>query len=123
MTLILGAMDGELAATVQGLESAGTTAWNGFPIHHGSIAGHKVAVAKTGVGKSLSAMFCQHLIDTLSPVRVLFTGIAGFRLEIGPLRWLPAPQRFFLVLRTLAGVALPAGPGQAIHFQSRPDIP
>ena len=29
---------------------------------------------------------------------------------------------FFLVLRTLAGVAQTAGPGQGIHFQSRPDI-
>ncbi len=86
MTLILGAMDGEIAAARADLENPSRTAWNGFHIHHGWIGDREVLVAKTGVGKSLSAMFCQHLIDTHSPEQILFGGVAGAlnsSLEIG----------------------------------------
>ena len=86
MTLILGAMDGEIAAARADLKNPSTTEWNGFQIHHGWIENREVLVAKTGVGKSLSAMFCQHLIDTHTPDRILFSGIAGAldpSLEIG----------------------------------------
>lgn len=86
MTLILGAMDGEIAESRANLQHSSTTEWNGFEIHHGWIGDREVEVAKTGVGKSLSAMFCQHLIDTHTPDRILFSGVAGAlnpSLEIG----------------------------------------
>ncbi len=86
MTLILGAMDGEIAESRANLQRASTTEWNGFQTHHGWIEDREVLVAKTGVGKSLSAMFCQYLIDTHVPDRILFSGIAGAldpSLEIG----------------------------------------
>ena len=86
MTLILGAMDGEIAESRANLQHSSTTEWNGFEIHFGSIGDHEVMVAKTGVGKSLSAMFCQHLIDVHAPDRILFSGVAGAlnpSLEIG----------------------------------------
>ncbi len=86
MTLILGAMDGEIAEARADLQDPSTTEWNGFQIHHGWIEDREILVAKTGVGKSLSAMFCQHLIETHSPDRLLFSGVAGAlnpALEIG----------------------------------------
>jgi len=86
MTLILGALDGEIDATVRGMQRDDVTSWNGFPIHRGRIGGKEVVVAKTGVGKSLAAMLCQHLVDTVQPARVLFTGLAGAivgHLEVG----------------------------------------
>ena len=86
MTLILGAMDGEIAECCANLQRANTTEWNGFDIHHGWVEDREVLVAKTGVGKSLSAMFCQRLIDEHTPDRILFSGVAGAlnpSLEIG----------------------------------------
>lgn len=77
MTLILGAMDGEITEARANLQHPSTTEWNGFQIHHGRIEDQAVLVAKTGVGKSLSAMLCQHLIDAHAPDRILFSGIAG----------------------------------------------
>jgi len=86
VTLILGAMDGEIAEARANLQQANTAEWNGYQIHRGSVDGRAVIVAKTGVGKSLSAMLCQHLIDAYAPDQILFSGVAGAlnpSLEIG----------------------------------------
>jgi adenosylhomocysteine nucleosidase len=77
MTLVLGAMDGEVAAIVANMAVDRREAWRGFPIVHGSIAGAPVVVSRTGVGKTLSAMLCQRLIDLCEPERIIFTGVAG----------------------------------------------
>ncbi|MFW5685513.1 MAG: 5'-methylthioadenosine/adenosylhomocysteine nucleosidase [Spirochaetota bacterium] len=86
MTLILGAMDGEVATILSLMDLDAREEWRGFPIAHGSIAGAQVVVSRTGVGKTLSAMISQYLIDRFSPERIIFTGVAGAlrdRLEIG----------------------------------------
>ena len=77
MTVILGAMDGEVAAITNNMAVHDRDAWNGFPIVTGAISGKPVVVSRTGVGKTLSAMLCQHLIDVFSPERIIFTGVAG----------------------------------------------
>ena len=86
MTLVLGAMDGEVAAITAGMQVDAREEWNGFPVLRGEISGRPVVVSRTGVGKSLSAMLCQRLIDAWSPERIIFTGVAGAlrsTLEIG----------------------------------------
>lgn len=77
MTLILGAMDGEVAAVTSNMDTDSREQWHEFPVVTGSIAGKPVVVSRTGVGKTLSAMLCQHLIDRVSPERIIFTGVAG----------------------------------------------
>ena len=77
MTLVLGAMDGEVASITASMDLDGREEWNGYPIARGSISGSPVVVSRTGVGKTLSAMLCQHLIDRCAPRRIIFTGIAG----------------------------------------------
>ena len=86
MTLVLGAMDGEVAAIVANMDVDSREEWRTYPIVRGSIAGAPVVVSRTGVGKTLSAMLCQHLIDRFAPARIIFTGVAGALhsgLEIG----------------------------------------
>lgn len=86
MTLVLGAMDGEVAAITAGMDVGSRGEWRGFPVVRGTIAGTPVVVSRTGVGKTLSAMLCQHLIDEYAPERIIFTGVAGALredLEIG----------------------------------------
>jgi adenosylhomocysteine nucleosidase len=86
MTLILGAMDGEIAEAQRNLRETETTQWHGYSIHRGWVEDREVCVAKTGIGKSLSAMLCQHLIDVYNPNQILFSGVAGAlnpSLEVG----------------------------------------
>jgi 5'-methylthioadenosine/S-adenosylhomocysteine nucleosidase len=85
-TLVLGALDQEIKAFDRHLEAAHTETWRGFAFHLGRIRERDVVVARCGVGKSLSAMLTQHLIDRYRPSRIVFTGIAGAvnpELEIG----------------------------------------
>lgn len=77
MTLVLAAMDGEVAAIVANMEVSRRDEWRGFPVFRGAIAGSPVVVSRTGVGKTLSAMLCQRLIDEVDPKRIIFTGVAG----------------------------------------------
>lgn len=86
MTVVLGAMDGEVAAIADAMELSRRASWRGYPMLHGAIAGKPVVVSRTGVGKTLSAMLCQRLIDEIAPERIIFTGVAGALrdgLEIG----------------------------------------
>lgn len=86
MTVVLGAMDGEVAAITRNMEADRSFEWRGFPVAEGRISGSPVVVSRTGVGKTLSAMLCQHLIDEYAPARIIFTGVAGALhegLEIG----------------------------------------
>lgn len=77
MTLILGAMDGEIAAFLQVISSQVQEKWHGFAVVRGTLDARQVVVSKSGVGKSLSAAVTQHLMDRYAPSRVIFTGLAG----------------------------------------------
>jgi 5'-methylthioadenosine/S-adenosylhomocysteine nucleosidase len=77
MIIILGAMDREIDEFLSQLKNPQKHDWNGFTQHRGQLEGHDVLVSKSGVGKVMSAMVTQHLIDTWSPKAVIFTGLAG----------------------------------------------
>lgn len=77
MTVILGAMEGEISEVSALLANREVHLFRHYRMHSGEICGHPVLISRSGVGKSYSAMVCQHLIDTYSPVRVIFTGLAG----------------------------------------------
>ena len=77
MTVVLGALDGEVASITASMDRESRDDWNGYPIARGSISGSPAVVSRTGVGKTLSAMLCQHLIDRYAPRRIILTGIAG----------------------------------------------
>ena len=86
MTIVLGAMDEEITSIRDGMQVAHVETWHGHDQIFGSISGEDVVLCRTGVGKTLSAMVCQHLIHRVSPDRVVFTGVAGALaddLEIG----------------------------------------
>jgi 5'-methylthioadenosine/S-adenosylhomocysteine nucleosidase len=86
MTVILGAMDGEISAFVATLTDQTDQNDGAFSHVTGKLDGHRVVVARCGVGKSLSAAVTQHLIDRYAPRRILVTGIAGAlepRLNVG----------------------------------------
>jgi len=86
MTVILGAMDGEITAIRENMDTARAVTWRSYQITTGTIAGEPVVLCRTGVGKTLSALVCQHLIEAYRPDRVIFTGVAGSLrgdLEIG----------------------------------------
>jgi 5'-methylthioadenosine/S-adenosylhomocysteine nucleosidase len=77
MTLILGALDGEITEIVDGLSDRQEQMWRNHRFHTGTLGGAEVVVAKSGVGKVYSAAVAQHLIDRYQPERVIFTGVAG----------------------------------------------
>lgn len=85
-TLVLGAMDGEITAFLERLEDSVAVPWRGYPVYTGTYDSSPVIIARSGVGKSLSAMIAQRLIDAYRPGAVIFTGLAGSihpDLEIG----------------------------------------
>ena len=77
MTLVLGAVDGELSVILERMRTSATERWNGFPCARGTIGDEPVVVARVGTGKSLSAMVTQHLIDRCAPHRLIVVGMAG----------------------------------------------
>lgn len=86
MIIILGAMDSEIAGFLSRLENRLEVHWNGLTQHRGQLEGQEVLVSKSGVGKVMSAMVTQHLIDRWRPKAVIFTGLAGSlqpHIEIG----------------------------------------
>ena len=77
MIVVLGAMDSEISEFLSRLERPEVIHWNGFTQHRGRLSGQEVLISKSGVGKVMSAMVTQHLIDAYQPKAVLFTGLAG----------------------------------------------
>ena len=67
MIIILGAMDSEIDEFLSRLENRQEILWNGFTQHRGRLEGQEVLVSKSGVGKVMSAMVTQHLIDRWQP--------------------------------------------------------
>lgn len=86
MIVILGAMDCEIEEFLSALEQVEKIIWNGFTQYRGRLSGQEVLISRSGVGKVMSAMMTQHLIDTFHPTAILFTGLAGSlrpHIEIG----------------------------------------
>ena len=83
MILILGAMSGEIAAFLEHIDGAlRHEPLPGLSIHDGTLEQQAVTVARSGVGKAMSALSCQCIIDFLShknkrPGHIIFTGLAG----------------------------------------------
>lgn len=77
MFLILGALDQEIEALLARAVIDSSLHWGPFSLHIGSLEEQQVCIVKCGVGKVLSAMLTQHLIDKYSPRALLFTGLAG----------------------------------------------
>lgn len=75
--LILGAMDGEIKAFLDHFQILGKQKWNGFIFYPGKLENKNIVIAKTGVGKVLSAMVTQKLIDLFNPSAIICTGVAG----------------------------------------------
>jgi len=82
MIALLGAMDAEIAELLGALESPQDESWSGFTIHRGLLDNREVIVAKSGVGKTMSALLAQRIIDMYAPSAIVFTGLAG---SISPL--------------------------------------
>lgn len=84
MIVILGAMDAEIKEFLNCLQERVSTTWPGGSYHRGTIDGHQVIVARSGVGKVMATMTCQYLISQFAPQSLIFTGLAGsLRREIG----------------------------------------
>jgi len=76
-TLILTALQEELAPLLENLENKTTIEWNMFQIHEGILNEKEVILVKTGVGKILSTIITQYLITKYQPTQIIFTGVAG----------------------------------------------
>lgn len=75
--VLMGAMEGEVKAFHNALESTTIDEWNDFKFYKGTLNHKEVIVSRCGVGKVLSAMVTQKIIETYSPEAIIFTGIAG----------------------------------------------
>lgn len=74
---IIGALDAEIEEYVKHLHEPVKRTWKHLDFYEGSLAGKKVVVCKSGVGKVFAALTTQKLIDDYDPACVLFTGVAG----------------------------------------------
>ena len=74
---IIGALEGEISAFLDYFDIVGKQKWMGYTFYPGKINGKDVVIVKSGVGKVLTSMITQKLIDLFSPSSVIFTGIAG----------------------------------------------
>lgn len=77
MVGLLGAMREEVEALVAALEEVVEVEGRLARFYRGRLEGVEVAVAKTGVGKVLSALTAAEMINRFAPERLIFTGIAG----------------------------------------------
>lgn len=78
MTAILAAFKRELSAITGGMKELKKDTWNRTRFQvSGMLEASPVIVAATGIGKTLSAMVTQRIIDIYKPGAVIFAGIAG----------------------------------------------
>ena len=81
-------MESEARKIFERMTTSTVTPWGLISIHLGEIVGSEVCVARTGVGKVMSAAATTHMIETYRPQAVIYTGIAGAidsTLDIGDL--------------------------------------
>ena len=77
MIAIVGALDGEIAEFLAVLENKKEEKWTDFTFFTGTIENRDVVVTKSGVGKVMSALVTQHIIDSFKPEAIIVTGLAG----------------------------------------------
>lgn len=83
MIILLGAMDGEISSFRHAIEDGKTRSTrNGTEVFIGRLEGRDVALARAGVGKAMSGITAQSIIDMLyengtPPEGLIFTGLAG----------------------------------------------
>lgn len=85
---IIGAMDVEVAALKEKMETPAVTAVAGMEYFAGKLEGLPVVVVQCGVGKINAAMCTQILLDRFDVTHIVNTGIAGSlhaELDIGDL--------------------------------------
>jgi adenosylhomocysteine nucleosidase/futalosine hydrolase len=75
--LILGAVPQEIVPVVAALQDHRQTTIAGIPCDTGTLGGHEVVVALTGVGKTNSAMTTTALVVALNPSKAFMTGTAA----------------------------------------------
>lgn len=75
--IILGAMQEELRLFLENIKDPKLVNWHEFSFYEGTLGELQVILSTSGVGKCLSALISQHLIDRYSPSHVIFTGLAG----------------------------------------------
>jgi 5'-methylthioadenosine/S-adenosylhomocysteine nucleosidase len=74
---VLGAINAEIQEFLEHTDAIQEELWGRFVFYRGILAGRKVVIARTGVGKVLSAMLTQRLLDVYQPDALIFTGVAG----------------------------------------------
>ena len=74
---IISAMDSEIAMYLEHGTVEKEHKWNDFIFYEMTLNGTPCIVSKSGIGKVMAAMVCQHLIDTYKPSEIIFTGVAG----------------------------------------------
>lgn len=74
---IIGAMDAEIEEYLKHLRDAKQTTWQEFIFYQGVLFDQNVVIVKGGVGKVLTAMITQKMIDLFCPDKIIFTGVAG----------------------------------------------
>lgn len=73
----MGALDGEIEYFRKQLNHTKVISFHNNNFHKGSLKNHDVIIVRSGVGKVLSAMVTQFLIDNFKPDGLIFTGVAG----------------------------------------------
>lgn len=74
---ILGALDEEIKLLLDNLEQPEPETKLRHNFYQGTLAGHQVVVATSGIGKVRAAARTQFLIDRFSVHRIILVGIAG----------------------------------------------
>jgi len=85
LTAVLGAMPDEVRMLESRLQDKQVQEHLGMKFFTGTLAGRRVVVAYTGVGKVNAAMTTTLVLDHYQPAEVLFTGVAGgINTNLGP---------------------------------------
>jgi adenosylhomocysteine nucleosidase len=77
LTLVLGAIPHESELVERALSGRRKKSLSGFPYLEGKIAGRRVIVAVTGIGKTNTAMIATLFIEHFRPREVIMTGTAS----------------------------------------------
>lgn len=85
LTAVLGAMPDEVRLLAGRLQGQHAEEQLGMKFFTGTLAGRRVVLAYTGVGKVNAAMTTTLMLDRYHPTEVLFTGVAGgINTNLGP---------------------------------------
>ena len=77
MIAIIGAMDSEIEEFLKHSSNVKENSWGDFTFHTAELMNQAIVISKSGVGKVVSAMVTQKIVDLFQPKAIIFTGIAG----------------------------------------------